>query len=136
MGTGQLRYWSMRTGLQTTQTIGCVFDEQVPVNARPEFKIAISTAADRPADATTRCGVAWLPRGPNPKGIAFVRNMLLSAGFKQAIQDALPGTEQQTIGAYYPVGRYFATPDAFDRSVGCHPPAKAKRKEATQGAPP
>src|SRR5207249_2753335 len=76
MGTGQLRYWSMCTANRTTQTYACVADEQTPVDSQGYFTIAISTAADRPADATDACGVAWLTWGPDPKGIAFVRNML------------------------------------------------------------
>lgn len=125
MGSGQLRYWSMCTGTQLTQTLGCTVDEQTPVDSRGYFTVAISTAADRPADATSQCGVAWLPWGPIPKGIVLMRNMLPSPGFAQAIQNASVGTEQQTMGAYYPTGTYYATPSSFDAAVGCHPPASA-----------
>jgi hypothetical protein len=50
----------------------------------------------------------------------MMRNMLPSAGFGQAIQNSAPGTERRTLGVYYPVGRYFATPEAFTARVGCH----------------
>lgn len=121
MGTGQLRYWSMCTGTRTTQTLGCTVDEQTPTDANGYYTVAISTAADRPPDATAACGVTWLPWGPDPQGIALMRNMLPSPDFAQAIQNAAVGTEQQTMGPYYPIGTYYATPEAFDAAVGCHP---------------
>jgi hypothetical protein len=130
MGTGQLRYWSMCTGTPGTQTLGCTVDEQTPVNRRRYYTLVVSTAADRPADATTSCGVAWLPWGPDPKGVLMMRNMLPSATFTHAVQNSTPGTEQQTLGAYYPVGRYYATPEAFDQAVGCHPQSRSSHRAA------
>jgi hypothetical protein len=123
MGTGQLRYWSMCTANRTTQTYGCAVDEDVPVDDDGYFTVAISTAANRPANAVPQCGVAWLPWGLDPKGIVFMRNMLPSAGFAEAIQNAQPGAEQQTMGDYYPQGSYYATPSDFEQQVGCHPPS-------------
>jgi hypothetical protein len=131
MASGQLRYWSMCTGTRTTQTLGCTVDEQTPVDSNGYFTIAISPAADRPADASNQCGVAWLPWGPDPKGIALMRNMLPSPDFAQAIQNAAVGSEQKTMGAYYPTGTYYSTPEAFDQAVGCHAPAGSK----TPGSP-
>src|SRR5262249_19652787 len=119
MGTGQLRYWSMCSANRTGQTYGCAVDEDVPVDRRGYFTVAISTAANRPANAVPRCGVVWLPWGPDPKGIVFMRNMLPDPRFAEAIQNASPGTEQQTMGPYYPTGRYLATPQDFQRQVGC-----------------
>jgi hypothetical protein len=123
MGGGQLRYWSMCTANRTTQTYGCAVDEDVAVDKDGYFTVAISTAANRPANAVPQCGVAWLPWGPDPKGIVFLRNMLPSADFDQAVQNATPGTEQQTMGEYYPVGRYYSTPSDFEQQVGCQPPS-------------
>jgi hypothetical protein len=136
MGSGQLRYWSMCTGTQLTQTLGCTVDEQTPVDSSGYFTVAISTAADRPADATAQCGVAWLPWGPEPKGIVLLRNMLPSPDFAQAIQNAQVGTEQQTMGAYYPIGTYYATPEAFDATVGCHPSATGNAGAKTNACKP
>jgi hypothetical protein len=117
----QLRYWSMCTADRTTQTYGCVNDENVAVDANGYYTIAISTAVNRPANATAACGISWLPWGIDPKGIAYMRNMLPSPDFAQAIQNSTYGTEQQTLGDYYPVGTYFASPKAFEQQVGCHP---------------
>lgn len=117
----QLRYWSMCTANRTTQTYGCVNDESVQVDAHGYFTIAISTAADRPKNATDACGVSWLPWGIDPKGIAYMRNMLPRADFKHAVQSASYGNEPQVLGSYYPEGTYYATPKAFEHAIGCHP---------------
>lgn len=115
----QLRYWSMCTGEAGTQTLGCVVDEQVALR-HGDYTVEVSTAADRPSDAwLRRCGVTWLPWGPLPQGLVLMRNMLPAPDFRQAIQDATPGTEQATMGAYYPVGHYFASQRAVARGLRC-----------------
>jgi hypothetical protein len=119
MGTGQLRYWSMCTGNTTTQTLGCTMDEQTPIDRAGDFTVVVSTAADRPADATLKCGIAWLPWGAEPQGVVLMRNMLPSPSFAQAIQNVTPGDEKAVMGDYYPTGRYFATPTAFQKAAGC-----------------
>jgi hypothetical protein len=116
----QLRYWSLCSADRTTQTYGCVNDENVTVDKDGYFTVVVSTAADRPANATAACGISWLPWGIDPKGIVYMRNMLPSARFTRAVQNASYGTERQTLGDFYPVGRYFPTPHAFEQQVGCH----------------
>lgn len=118
---GQLRYWSLCTANRSTQTYACVNDENVAVDANGYFTIAISTAAQRPANATAACGISWLPWGIDLKGVAYMRNMMASPDFPHAIQNATYGTEKQTLGAYYPVGTYYKTTAAFEQQVGCHP---------------
>jgi hypothetical protein len=129
MGAGQLRFWSMCTGsAEATVTYGCDVDKDLPVDRHGYFTIAISTAAARPANARARCGVAWLPAGPPGQTLMIMRNMLAAPGFKQAIQNVTPGKEQATMGAYYPVGHYYATTADFEQ-LGCHsqrPPAHGK----------
>jgi hypothetical protein len=120
MGTGQLRYWSFCTNAPTTQVYACHNDDQIPTDAHGDYTVVISTAAARPGNATTRCGIAWIPAGPLSQSVVLLRNMLPDPSFAQAIQNAQPGTEQQTMGAYYPRGTYYATPADFER-LGCHP---------------
>ena len=74
-------------------------------------------AKNKPVNAVPECGVAWLPWGPSPKGIAIMRNMLPAASFTHAVQNAQRGSERQTLGAYYPVGSY-GSKAAFE-SRGC-----------------
>jgi hypothetical protein len=119
MGTGQLRYWSFCTNTQATQVYACRQDDQIPTDKSGYYTIVVSTAAARPRNATSACGVAWVPAGPVPQSILILRNMLPAAGFSHAIQNAQLGTEEQTMGDYYPRGRYYATTADFER-LGCH----------------
>jgi hypothetical protein len=118
---GQLRYWSLCTANRTTQTYGCVNDENVAVDDNGYFTVAISTAAGRPSNATAACGISWLPWGVDLKGIAYMRNMMASPDFAQSVQHASYGTEKQVLGEYYPVGTYYKSAAAFEQQVGCHP---------------
>lgn len=122
MGTGQLRYWSFCTNSQVTAYYACRQDDQIPTDANGYYTVVISTAAARPKNATEACGVAWLPAGAFPQSIVILRNMLPDPSFTQAIQNARPGTEEQTLGEYYPRGTYYATTADFER-LGC--PAQA-----------
>ncbi len=88
--------------------------------------IVTSLAKDRPQNATAKCGVVYIPwpaRGDGDghvdDGFLIVRNMLPSASFHHAIQDATtPGDEQTVLGPYYPRGTYTTTA-AFERTHGC-----------------
>ncbi len=127
MGTGQMRYWSMcqNESIYTTKGAGCVYDAQIPVDKQGYYTIVTSTAADRPSNATAKCGVAYIPwpkRGDGAghvhDGFLLVRNMLPAASFHHAIQDTTtPGDEQAVLGAYYPRGTY-TTKRAFQKK-GC-----------------
>ncbi|MBZ5735755.1 hypothetical protein K8Z61_14775 [Nocardioides sp. TRM66260-LWL] len=119
MGTGQLRYWSICTNNALTAYYGCLTDDQVPVDARRRYTIVVSTAADRPARATNRCGVAWIPLGPTPQAALLIRNMLPDPGFRQAIQRVRPGAERAGMGRYLPTSRYYASVDAANRALPC-----------------
>ena len=65
MPGGQLRFWSLCTGESrvTTRTPDCLADRQVLKRSGRRYTIAVSTHADRPANARARCGVAWLDWG-------------------------------------------------------------------------
>lgn len=123
MGSGQLRYWSFCTNNALTMYYDCVNDDAVAVDAAGSYTVAISTAANRPKNATTACGVTWLPAGPTPQSIVILRNMLPAPGFANAIQNAHQGSERQTLGPYYPVGTYYQSVSDFEQ-LGCHPPAR------------
>lgn len=119
MGRGQLRYWSLcqNESLYTTKGAGCRFDEQLPLNRRREYTIVTSLPADRPTNATKRCGVGFVPwpkRGDGDghldDGLLLVRNMLPAHSFHRAVQDTkTPGDEKSVLGPYYPRGTYMGT---------------------------
>ena len=119
MRTGQMRFWSMCSGNVLTQALGCLTDEEVHANTNRVFRIAVSTASDRPADARPGCRVGWIPWGPDVRAIMIMRNMLPSAGFRHSVQAAERGTEAATLGRYYPKVEYFADEAEFAQRYSC-----------------
>jgi hypothetical protein len=87
--------------------------------------VVVSKAADRPANATRECGVAWLDWGENGDGAGdadyaalIMRNMLVSPDFENAIQRVeRPGTEPEVMGPYFPRSDYM-TREEFE-ARGC-----------------
>ena len=111
---GQLRFWSMCNGTifpsGATETIDCVFDEEVVVTPDQRFRIVVSTPEDRPANARRGCGVTWMAWGARPDGVMIMRNQLPSPGFDRAVQDVhRPGAERRTLGPFMPRGEYTST---------------------------
>lgn len=119
MGTGQLRYWSLCTENAASQFYGCLNDDAIPTDASGVYTIMVSTAGQRPSNATVACGIQWLPAGPAPQTVLLMRNMLPDPAFGQSIQRARIGHEQQDLGLYYPRGTYYPTPAAAERALGC-----------------
>jgi hypothetical protein len=120
MGSGELRYWSVCSNTSTTQYLACVKDDDVRLDADGYYTVVISTTANRPTTASQSCGIAWLPKGPLPSAPIILRNMLPAPTFKQAIQNATQGTEEQALGPYYPRGYYFRHAADFDSWVAVH----------------
>jgi hypothetical protein len=84
------------------------------VDASRRFTVAVSRREDRPANATERCGVAWIDWGDHGDGagdpdyaVLILRNMLPAAGFGQAVQRVQrPGTEPDVMGDHFPATTY------------------------------
>jgi hypothetical protein len=129
MQGGELRYWSLCQyhSLHDPSVQSCVYDEQVPTDAAGNFTIVVSTAGNRPANATIDCGVAWMDFGEigdgmgNPAGAMLVyRQMMPAADFKQSLfETRVPGDEARVLGTYYPAARYMDRA-AFER-LACTP---------------
>lgn len=127
MGRGQLRYWSVcqNESIFTTKGAGCLYDVEVPVDRHRNYTIVSSLPADRPKNATAKCGVGFLPwpkngdgAGHPNDGFLILRNMLPAASFTQAVQNtAVPGDEATVMGPYLPKGSY-TTKAAFQKR-GC-----------------
>lgn len=131
MGSGQLRYWSMCSAdaVPPQPTFECTHDEQVPVNRKGEFVVAVSSAADRPRRATTECGIGWLAWGPGARTFVGMRNQLPALDFAQSVQASALGDEEKTMGAYFPRSQYYGSAEEFDATVKCkRPAAPAPRK--------
>ena len=121
MPRGQLRFWSLCTGESrvTTRTPDCLADRQVLRRSGRNYTVVVSKAADRPANARAKCGVAWLDwgelgdgAGDPDYGLLIMRNMLVSPGFANAIQRVeQPGTEPEVMGRYFPRAEYSSVED-------------------------
>jgi hypothetical protein len=128
MGAGQLRYWSIcsNQSFANTRATSCLFDEQVPLDAKGYYTIVISREADRPRNAVAACGVAWLKladdgdgAGDPDAGVIQIRNMLADPAFGQSIQAVSEiGTEKAVMGEYLPEARYMMT-NGFEGVVAC-----------------
>src|SRR5262249_59001122 len=86
---------------------GCLFDEQVPVDADRFYTIVVSLPEDRPANANEACGVAWLDWGkgdwlarPDWANLT-IRNQLSNPSFAQGIDKVVDrGQESQVLGSF------------------------------------
>jgi hypothetical protein len=109
----QVRYWSVcqNNGL-SQRVVDCTADFQAPVGPDGHATVVISDPDDRPANATRRDGVAWIPWGAYPEGLVIYRHMLPARSFQQAIQHIPQGeAASEHTGAYYPRGTYCSTED-------------------------
>lgn len=123
LGDAQMRYWSMCSEeFVSSRYYDCLVDEEVPLGPGRTFTIMVSTAENRPANATPECGIAWLPMGPAPDTVMILRNMLPALDFPWSIQQARPGHEQEDLGRYYPVTRYHSLAEA--EALGCSEAAR------------
>ncbi len=128
-GGTQLRYWSlcMNDGFASGEVGDCLYDEQIPIDAQGDYTIVVSEPQDRPADATTACGVGWLDWGNlgdgffrPTAGLLMIRNELPSPSFTQAASNVtVPDTEARVMGPYMPSGNYETT--AQFAAGGCAP---------------
>jgi hypothetical protein len=130
----QVRYWSLCNYGSNAQAANgpantdCLYDEQIPTDVAGNYTIAISLPADRPANARTECGVAWMDwtlkgdqMGDPFLDFLMIRNMLASPDFTNSVQAIqTPDTVQTTMGPYYPQGTYMS-PTQFDIVNGCGP---------------
>ncbi len=128
MGSGELRYWSFcsNQGFANTRVNGCVHDEQIPVGPDGFYTLVVSRAEDRPRNAISQCGVAWLPMADDGDGagdadvtVLQLRHMLGTQNFTHSIQAiGKIGDEAKDMGEYFPKGRYMST-SAFETAVPC-----------------
>jgi hypothetical protein len=131
MPDAQLRYFSMCTNdFPSQRFIGCATDDRTAIGDDGFAEYVVSTAASRPAWATSDCGYTWLPFGPDSSSVLVLRHMLPRADFTQAIQRAKPGAERATMGDYLPQTRYLA--------AGERPACRATRRSSgpSLGLPP
>jgi hypothetical protein len=132
-----MRYWSICTTAAppTGLTVDCVFDEAVlpTLDEKGNFTVVVTRAPDRPANATEKCGVAWMewgngdgiPGGSSDFGLIINRHTQVNGQFKQSwFAVAKPGTEREVMGDYLPSVLNLKEKSRFE-ALGC-PVDKAK----------
>ena len=105
----QLRYWSIcQNELATQRYVDCTPDHEAVLGRRGRFTFVVSDPADRPANATRRKRVNWLPwGGAYYDGVLIYRHMLPAPSFAQAWQNVAQGQPAEPVmGDYYPRAAY------------------------------
>lgn len=119
MEDGQLRYWSVcsNQSFVNTRVNDCLYDEEIPRDPRGYFTVVVSRPEDRPRNATSACGIGWLPMAEDGDGmfdedvtIVQLRHMLPAADFAHSI-DRIERQDQMesVLGEYMPRTRYLQT---------------------------
>lgn len=113
--TTQLRYWSFCLYMGNympyrAYELGCVADEQVPLDQNGGVTIVAGPWWTRPTNATTADGVVWMPltypvtaTAPITSVLVLVRHLLPDPGFAQsafAVPDGMPAVP--IMGSYAP----------------------------------
>ncbi|MCU0279201.1 MAG: hypothetical protein MUF33_07635 [Candidatus Nanopelagicales bacterium] len=137
MAGGQMRYWSVCQNGSPVETnaIDCLSDADLkPVLTKSRrYTIVVSRRADRPKNARTKCGVAWLDWGNKrdslgrQTGTLLLRNLASDPGFARSLQNVglddvdvtrrVNVSQQKVMGPYQPRGTY-TSKKAFQRR-GC-----------------
>lgn len=110
-----MRYWSLCTSTAPPvgNTVDCVTDENVRpiVDRHGYFSVVVSRAIDRPANATEKCGVAWMeygngdgiPGGSPHFGAIINRHTLVNPSFRHSWFDVKKvHGESEALGSYLP----------------------------------
>jgi hypothetical protein len=123
---GQVQYWSVGTfgAAPSGQMWDGLTDMMVPVDEQGCYTIVVSRPEDRPANATTENGVAWLdwgrgdcpeePRNRADYAMLGMRFMACQPDWEHSPARATrPGMEESVLGPYYPRG-YYTTREEFE----------------------
>ena len=127
----EMRYWSLCTSSFpiTGLTTDCVHDENLRtlLDTQGQFNVVVSRLADRPNNATERCGVQWLewghgdgvPGGARGYGALINRYTLVDPEFKRGWGDVeSPSRERQTLGPNRPFVLNLTDKERFEL-LGC-----------------
>jgi hypothetical protein len=114
--TDQLRYWSICQNSNSTRVNACSADYQSVVDRHGYFLFVVSDPSERPANATAKNGVTWLPWGAaDATGLLIYRHMAPAPSFRQSIQTITKTDDpQKVMGPYYPEAHY-CTKQTFEQ---------------------
>ncbi len=120
MPKAQTQYFSLVSceAAASGQIVDGLTDLQIPLDKDGYYTIVYSRAEDRPRNATTDNGVAWIewsprgeglhdPRNREDFGMLMLRIMTNDESWKERPDNILkPGDEEKVMGDYYPRGEY------------------------------
>ncbi|MBC7917989.1 MAG: hypothetical protein H7Y28_09285, partial [Rhodoferax sp.] len=137
-------YWSMCTnmGLSTGMAIDCLYDEELEplLDGDRRYTIVTTRLADRPANATEKCGVAWMEfgngdgvYGGSPDTMLLVNRVTrVDPAFKHSwFSVPKPGDERAAMGDYHPQIINVREKAAFE-ALGC--PVDTRKLDAMTSA--
>lgn len=133
----QMKYMSIATGeaAPSGQLFDGICDMQIPLDPERNYTIVVSRPEDRPANATTENGIAWLEWPARGEGIEHPANRKNFAMMMMRIMATNPtwkerpdnitvaGTEEEVMGPYFPRGEYLdkAGFEALGSAAAIHP---------------
>lgn len=131
MPDAQTQYWSLVSceAAPSGQIVDGLTDFQVPLDADRNYTIVVSRPEDRPTNATSENGVAWLEWSPRGEGLDDPRNrpdfgmllmrfMATNPSWKERPDNVTePGMEQAVMGPYCPKG-FYTTKEEFEAKTG------------------
>jgi hypothetical protein len=123
-GASDMRYWSICQNLNmgTYPVVDCKADYEIPLTPGRGYTVVISGNEDRPSNATTAHGVAWLPWGDHSQmAIIVLRNMLPDGAFCCSVQKAIALGQPVDVvmGPYYPHAKYCTTAGFESDGAAC-----------------
>ena len=127
MPEAQTQYWSLVSceAAPSGQIVDGLTDMQVPLDEDGYYTIVYSRREDRPANATTENGIAWIewslrgeglavPHNRADFGMLMLRIMATNPDWQERPDNVTePGMEEAVMGAYYPKG-YYTTKASFE----------------------
>ncbi|ODS00277.1 hypothetical protein AUC68_01115 [Methyloceanibacter methanicus] len=125
MPEAQTQYFSIVSceAAPSGQIVDGLSDMQIPVDEEGNYTIVYSRKEDRPSNATTENGVAWIEWSPRGEGLdtpqnrtefgmLMMRIMAPSSDWAESPAKIMkPGEGAAVMGAYYPRGQYMTKED-------------------------
>ena len=127
MPEAQTQYWSLVSceAAPSGRVVDGVTDMQVPLDEDRNYTIVVSRREDRPKNATSENGIAWIewsargeglddPKNRTDFGMLLLRMMANNPSWSQSPNKVTkPGIEEAVMGPYYPKG-YYTTKEEFE----------------------
>lgn len=108
MGSGQVRYWSLCAYRHPSdRSADCLADEAIPLDRRGRYRVVVSPAGKRPANARQACGIGWIDAMTRGEGVLLLRHVAPAPTFANTPLKVAAGMPAASmLGPYEPRGAY------------------------------